>query len=79
VFFERWNDNEKQKKTFEKKELAKHRWYSQMGQVGTGASTWDRWNRDRGYPYWVGQDGTGTAGSPYWVGQDGTETGGSSD
>jgi len=50
VFFEKWNDNEKAKKKSEKRELGKDtgRWYSQMGQVGTGWSTWDRWDRDRG-------------------------------
>jgi len=45
VFFEQWNDNEKPDKT---QEFGKDRWYSQMGQVGTGWSTWDRWDRDRG-------------------------------
>jgi len=35
-------------KKSEKIEFGKDRWYSQMGQVGTGWSTWDRWDRDRG-------------------------------
>jgi len=34
-------------KKSEKRELGKDRWCSQMGQVGTGCSTWDRWDRDR--------------------------------
>jgi len=49
VLFETWNDNEKQKKNSEKRELGKDRYYNQMEQVGTGWSTWNRWNRDRGY------------------------------
>ena len=32
----------------EKRELGKDRWYSQMGKVGTGLSTWDRWDWDTG-------------------------------
>ena len=28
--------------------VGKDRWYSQMGQVGTGCSTWHRWDRVRG-------------------------------
>ena len=34
-------------KKSEKRELGKDRWDSQMRQVGTGWSTWDRWDRDR--------------------------------
>jgi len=39
VFFEKWNDTEKTKKKSEKRELAKDKWYNQMGQVGT---SWSR-------------------------------------
>ena len=49
MFFEKWNDNEKPKKKSEKRELGKDRWYSQMGQVGTGGVR--------------GIGGTGTGGS----------------
>jgi len=35
-------------KKSEKMEFGKDRWYSKMGQVGTGWITWDRWDRDRG-------------------------------
>jgi len=38
VFFEKWNDTEKPKKS-ERSELAKDKWYDQMGQVGT---SWSR-------------------------------------
>jgi len=36
-----------QKKS-EKRELGKDRCCSQMGKVGTGLNTWDRWDCDRG-------------------------------
>ena len=48
VFFEKWNDKEKSKNKSEKRELGKHKWYNQMGQVGTGWSTWDKWDKDKG-------------------------------
>ena len=48
VFFESWNDNENPKKKSEKRELGKDKWYSQMEQVGTAWSTWDKWDTDRG-------------------------------
>jgi len=35
-------------KKSEKRELGKDSWYRQMGQVGAGLSTWDRWDWDRG-------------------------------
>ena len=50
VFFEIWNGNEKPKKKSQKRELGKDKWYSQMEQVGTGWSTWNKWDRDRGVP-----------------------------
>jgi len=28
--------------------LGKDKWYNQMGQVGTGGISWDKWGRDRG-------------------------------
>jgi len=31
-----------------KREVGKDKWYNQMGQVGTGWSTWNKWDRDRG-------------------------------
>ena len=49
LFFEKSNDNEKPKKKYEEWELGKNRWYSQMGQIGTGLSIWDRWDWDRGF------------------------------
>jgi len=49
VFFEKWNDNEKPKNKSEKRELGNDKWYHQMGQVGTGCNTWDKWDRDRGF------------------------------
>jgi len=48
VVFRKCNDNEKPKKKSEKREMEKDRWYNQMEQVGTGLSTWNRYNRDRG-------------------------------
>jgi len=48
VIFEKWNDNEKTKKRSEKRALGKDKWYNQMEQVGTGLSTWYKWDRDRG-------------------------------
>jgi len=44
--------------------MGKDRWYSQMEQVETGCSKWDRWDWDRGVSImrgtgwdWVGQGG----------------------
>ena len=48
MFFEKWNDNEKPKKKTEKRELGKDKWYNQMGQVATGWSTWDKWDKVKG-------------------------------
>ena len=45
---EKWNGNEKPKKTSEKRELGKDKWYNQMGQVGTNWSTWDKWDKEKG-------------------------------
>jgi len=36
------------KKSVRKRELEKDTWYIQMGQVGTGGNTWDKWDRDKG-------------------------------
>jgi len=47
-FFEKWNDYEKPQKKSEKRELAKDKWYNQMGQVGTSWSTWDKWDKEKG-------------------------------
>jgi len=35
-------------KKFEKRELGKDKWYNHVGKVGTGWSTWYKWDRDRG-------------------------------
>ena len=54
MFFEMWNDNEKPTKKSEKRKLGKDRWYSQIEQVLTSWSTWDRWDWDRGFFRFVG-------------------------
>jgi len=36
--------------------LGKDRWYKQMGQVWTGSSTWDRWDREKGVGLRIGWD-----------------------
>jgi len=46
-FFEKWNDIEKPKKRFEKRKLAKNKWYNQMAQVGTRWSTWNKWHKEK--------------------------------
>ena len=48
VFCEKWNGNEKPKQKSQKRELGKDKWYNQMGQVATGWSTWDKWDKDKG-------------------------------
>jgi len=45
-------------KKSEKRELGNDRWYSHIGQVETGYSTWDRWDWDRGISI-LGARGTG--------------------
>ena len=65
VFFEKCNDTEKRKKKSEKRELAKDKWYNQMGQVGT---CWSR-----------GRSGRRTSGSSDLTGTSATRRRGSSD
>ena len=67
----------KPKKRIEKRELGKDRWYSQMGQVETGCSTWYRWDWDRGVSIlggigWDWDRGVFRLGGTGWTGAGGS-------
>jgi len=64
VFFEKWNDTEKPKKKSgkRKRELAKDKWYNQMGQVETSCSRGTSGTRRRECSDLHGTSGTRTRG-----------------
>ena len=62
VFFEKWFDTEKPKKKSEERELAKDKWYNQVGQVGTSWSRGTSGTRRRGSSDLLGTSGTRTMG-----------------
>ena len=74
MFFEKWNDTEEPNKKSEKRELAKDRWYNQMGQVGTSLSRGTSGTRRRGSSDLSGTRGTGRKGSSVLRGTSGTRT-----
>jgi len=74
VFFEKWNDTEKPKKKSEKRELAKDKWYNQMGQVGTSWSRGTSGIRTTGSSDLSGTSGTRRRGSSDLCGTSGTRT-----
>jgi len=74
VFFEKWNDTEEPKKKSEKRDLAKDKWYNQMGQVGTSWSRGTSGTRRMGSSDLSGTSGTRRKGSSDLRGTSGTRT-----